>query len=76
MVPSLPAAGSALTPPGRILTLARAVGRWMAVALGLVLLAAALFVLLTTDRAATPHAEIDDASREKLERVLRDAGDG
>jgi len=43
------------------------------VALGLVFLAAAMFALLTSDRATTPHAEIDDASRERLERVLRDA---
>ncbi|MDJ0864526.1 MAG: hypothetical protein QNK03_00360 [Myxococcota bacterium] len=45
--------------------------RWVALVLGAVIAAAALYAL--AGLAPGPTAEIDDASRAQLERVLREA---
>ncbi|HBZ70636.1 MAG TPA: hypothetical protein DEP35_13255 [Deltaproteobacteria bacterium] len=56
--------------------------RWLVAVLGIALAVAAFFAVATGRRAALPakphpnalpHAEIDDASRAQLERVIRDA---
>ena len=52
--------------------------RWLALALGLALIGGAAWLLLrgptrVAPKSAAPHAEIDDASRAALERVLREA---
>ncbi len=58
------------------------VKRWLVALLGIALAVAAFFAVATGRRAALrakpppnplPHAEIDDASRAQLERVIRDA---
>lgn len=56
--------------------------RWLAVALGLLLAVAAAWALATWPRAGAPrkgearreepHADIDEASRERLREVLRE----
>ncbi len=56
--------------------------RWLVALLGIALAVAAFLALATGRRAALsaksrtralPHAEIDDASRAQLERVIRDS---
>jgi hypothetical protein len=58
------------------------VKRWLVALLGIALAVAAFLALATGRRAvlsskpsssALPHAEIDDASRKQLERVIREA---
>jgi ABC-type sulfate/molybdate transport systems ATPase subunit len=48
------------------------VKRWLALALGLVIAALALY-LLASSGGDEPSGEIDAASRERLERVLEEA---
>ena len=59
--------------------------RWLVALLGIALAAAAFFAVATSRRTPLwskpapnplPHAEIDDASRKQLERVIRDAERG
>ncbi|MEE9609228.1 MAG: hypothetical protein V3U03_15920 [Myxococcota bacterium] len=47
--------------------------RWLLVALGLGIAGAALYALVEGGRGPRPLDEIDDASRARLDRVLRDA---
>jgi hypothetical protein len=58
------------------------VKRWLVALLGIALAVAAFLAVATARRAALPvkphpnplpHAEIDDASRAKLERVIRES---
>jgi hypothetical protein len=52
--------------------------RWLALAVGLALIGAGAWFLLrgparVAPESSAPHAEIDDASRAALDRVLREA---
>jgi hypothetical protein len=47
------------------------VKRWLLLSLGLAIAAGALYALLAGDGGAPPLDEIDDASRARLERALR-----
>ncbi len=48
------------------------VKRWLAVPVGLALVALALYVLVAGGRGGPPLDRIDDDSRARLERVLRE----
>jgi hypothetical protein len=48
--------------------------RWLLVGLGLALGLAALYAVVTSRPPPGQHDEIDGASRERLERVLRESG--
>ncbi len=48
------------------------VRRWLWFVLGVMIAAAAVYALLTARRASGPDDQIDEASRQKLEKVLRE----